>query len=111
MQNMIYCEGLHPKGTMQGIAIEFARVRLRLSKSALARILGVSPSAVYRWEHATEPATDPFHERLLEVLITVSNFPRAAELGLELEKASIEDPLRALYLLLGMVFNDWSKYA
>jgi transcriptional regulator with XRE-family HTH domain len=99
------------KGVLQGMSIEFARTRLRLSKSALARILGVDPSAIYRWEHAREPSIDPFHERLLEVVITISTFPRSAELGLELEKASMEDPLRALYLLLGMAFNDWSQDA
>lgn len=94
---------------MQGTKIELARRRLGLSKTGLARILGVGPSTVYRWESRLKPPIDPFHERLLTIVIDVAESPRPSDLGWELEKMSEDDPMRALYMLLGMAFNDWSK--
>lgn len=94
---------------MRGKSIERARRRLGLSKSSLGRILGADPSTVYRWEHAKSPSIDPFHEKLLAIVVNIAALPRASDLGMELEKASEDDPLRGLYLLLGMAFNDWSR--
>lgn len=95
--------------SMQGRAIERARRRLGLSKSSLGRILGTDPSTIYRWEHARSPSIDPFHAKLLAIVVDIAALPRASDLGMELEEASEDDPLRGLYLLLGMAFNDWSR--
>ena len=91
---------------MNGRTIERARRRLGLSKSSLGRILGINPSTIYRWEAKRKPAIDPFHEKLLMMVVDVAALPRATDLGMELERVAAEDPLRALYYLLGVALDD-----
>lgn len=90
---------------LRGSEIERARCRLGLSKTELAQLMGVGPSAVYRWENAANVRIDPFHFRLAKIVIEASQSPQAADAGYELREALRIDAMRALYVLLGQHFG------
>jgi DNA-binding transcriptional regulator YiaG len=53
---------------MTGKEVESLRKRLGVTPKELADLLGVSRSAVYRWEYVDEPRIDPGSLRILSLL-------------------------------------------
>lgn len=60
-----------------GKEIRETREKLGLSATALAWVLWVFPSTVYRWEAAKEPPIDPLQAELLRGLIGIAKDPSA----------------------------------
>jgi DNA-binding XRE family transcriptional regulator len=90
--------------------VRYLRGKGDWSVQTFAKLLGVTPTTVYRWERADPQAdlkVEALQASILSVLDQVSiTIPRAAEI----EKAVLSDGgLRGLYLLLSLHYTAPSK--